>query len=208
MPITESTPQVPVNPYGASKLACEAMIRDEVSAARKDGRPFSATMLRYFNVAGCASDGLLGEDHTPETHLVPSALQAAAGMRPALQLFGADYPTPDGTCIRDYVHVEDLAEAHVVALRAMREHACEAYNVGIGHGFSVREVFAECERVVGRKIPVEVVARREGDPPVLLADPARIMRELGWQPRHTTLAPMVESAWRWIQSNPRGYAGS
>ena len=208
MPITESTPQVPVNPYGASKLACEAMIRDEVSAARKDGRPFAATMLRYFNVAGCSADGLLGEDHTPETHLVPSALQAAAGMRRALQLFGADYPTPDGTCIRDYVHVEDLAEAHVVALRAMREHACEAYNVGIGHGFSVREVFAECERVVGRKIPVEVVARREGDPPVLLADPARIMRELGWQPRHTTLAPMVESAWRWIQSNPRGYAGS
>ena len=208
MPIGESTPQAPVNPYGESKLACESMIRAEVAAARKDGRSFAATMLRYFNVAGCASDGLLGEDHVPETHLVPSALQAAAGMRPALQLFGTDYSTPDGTCVRDYVHVEDLAEAHVVALRAMREHACEAYNVGIGRGFSVREVFAECERVAGRRIPVEVAPRRDGDPPVLLADPARIMRELGWQPAHRTLAPMVESAWRWIQANPRGYEGS
>lgn len=205
MPIAEDTPQVPVNPYGASKLACEAIIRGEVDAARAEGRAFGATMLRYFNVAGCASDGLLGEDHTPETHLVPSALQAALGQRPALQLFGTDYPTPDGTCIRDYVHVEDLATAHVDALQALRPHRCDAFNVGIGHGFSVREVFAECERVVGRPIPVQVAARRAGDPPVLLSDPARIMRELGWSPRHRTLAPMVESAWRWMQANPGGY---
>ncbi len=208
MPITEATPQSPVNPYGASKLACEAIVRDEVAAARKDGRPFAATMLRYFNVAGCASDGLLGEDHSPETHLVPSALQAALGMRPALRLFGTDYPTPDGTCVRDYVHVEDLAAAHVAARGAMRDHAGEAFNVGIGHGFSVREVLAECERVVGKPIPAEVAPRRDGDPPVLLADPSRIMRELAWRPRHTTLAPMVESAWRWMKANPRGYAGS
>ena len=205
MPIAEDTPQAPVNPYGASKLACEAIIRGEVDAARAEGRPFGATMLRYFNVAGCASDGLLGEDHTPETHLVPSALQAALGMRPAMQLFGTDYPTPDGTCVRDYVHVEDLATAHVDALGALRPHACEAFNVGIGRGFSVREVLAECERVVGRPIPVEVAPRRAGDPPVLLSDPARIMRDLGWKPRHRTLAPMVESAWRWMQANPRGY---
>ena len=206
MPISESTPQVPVNPYGASKLACEHIIRGEVDAARAEGRAFGATMLRYFNVAGCASDGLLGEDHSPETHLVPSALQAALGQRPALQLFGTDYPTPVGTCIRDYVHVEDLATAHVDALHALRPHACEAYNVGIGHGFSVREVLAECERVVGRPIPVQVAARRPGDPPVLLSDPARIMQELGWAPRHRTLAPMAESAWRWMQANPGGYA--
>jgi UDP-glucose 4-epimerase len=162
-------------------------------------------MLRYFNVAGSASDGLLGEDHDPETHLVPSALQAALGLRPALQLFGTDYPTPDGTCIRDYVHVEDLACAHVDALHALKPHACEAYNVGIGHGFSVREVFAECERVVGRPIPVSVAQRRDGDPPELLSDPTRIMRELKWSPRHRTLAPMVESAWKWMQSHPQGY---
>jgi UDP-glucose 4-epimerase len=207
MPISESTPQAPVNPYGASKLACESIIRGETEAAARDGRPFSATLLRYFNVAGCSSDGLLGEDHSPETHLVPSALQAALGMRPALQLFGTDYPTPDGTCIRDYVHVEDLAAAHVEALHAQRPHAVEAFNVGIGHGFSVREVLYECERAVGRPIPVEVAPRRAGDPPVLLSDPSRIMRELGWKPRHRTLAPMVESAWRWMSANPRGYAG-
>ena len=207
MPIAEDTPQRPVNPYGASKLACESMIRAEVEAAQRDGRPFAATMLRYFNVAGCASDGLLGEDHDPETHLVPSALQAALGLRPALQLFGTDYPTPDGTCIRDYVHVEDLATAHVDALHAQRDHACEAFNVGIGRGFSVREVLAECERVVGRPIPVTIAPRRAGDPPELLSDPARIMRELHWKPRHVTLAPMAESAWAWMQAHPRGYRG-
>lgn len=205
MPISESTPQRPVNPYGASKLACEAIIRDEVAAAQREGRAFGATMLRYFNVAGCASDGLLGEDHDPETHLVPSALQAALGMRPALQLFGTDYPTPDGTCIRDYVHVEDLASAHVDALHALKPHECEAFNVGIGHGFSVREVFAECERVVGRPIPITVAARRDGDPPELLADPRRIMSILKWAPKHRTLQPMVESAWKWMQSHPQGY---
>ena len=207
MPITEDTPQRPVNPYGASKLACEQIIRGEVDAARRDGRAFAATMLRYFNVAGSAADGLLGEDHSPETHLVPSALQAALGLRPALQLFGTDYPTPDGTCIRDYVHVEDLAAAHVDALHGLRDRSCDAFNVGVGHGFSVREVLAECERVVGRPIPVEVCPRRDGDPPVLLADPTRIMGALRWRPAHRTLAPMVESAWRWMQDNPRGYAG-
>ena len=206
MPIGEDTPQVPVNPYGASKLACESIIRGEVDAARREGRDLSATMLRYFNVAGCSADGLLGEDHEPETHLVPSALQAALGLRPALQLFGTDYPTPDGTCIRDYVHVEDLAAAHVEALHAQRPHSCEAYNVGIGRGFSVREVLAECERAVGRPIPVEVAPRRAGDPPVLLSDPSRIMREIGWKPRHAGLATMAGSAWRWMQANPQGYA--
>jgi UDP-glucose-4-epimerase GalE len=207
MPISEDTPQRPVNPYGANKLACEEIIRGEVEAARRERRDFSATMLRYFNVAGCSEDGLLGEDHTPETHLVPSALQAALGMRPALQLFGTDYPTPDGTCIRDYVHVEDLAAAHVDALHALRPGSCEAFNVGIGRGFSVREVLAECERAAGRPIPVEVAPRRDGDPPMLLSDPARIMSVLGWAPRHRTLGPMAESAWRWMQANPRGYAG-
>ena len=207
MPIPETTQQRPVNPYGASKLACEEIIRGEVEAAQRERRDFAATMLRYFNVAGCSSDALLGEDHVPETHLVPSALQAALGIRPALRLFGTDYPTPDGTCIRDYVHVEDLATAHVDALHALRSGSCEAFNVGIGHGFSVREVLAECERVAGRPIPVEVAPRRDGDPPMLLSDPARIMATIGWTPRHRTLGPMVESAWRWMQANPRGYAG-
>jgi UDP-glucose 4-epimerase len=207
MPITEDTPQRPVNPYGASKLACEEIIRGEVAAARAGGRDFAATMLRYFNVAGCADDGLLGEDHAPETHLIPSALQAALGLRPALQLFGTDYPTPDGTCIRDYVHVEDLAAAHVAALHGLTPGTCDAFNVGIGHGFSVREVLAECERVTGRPIPIEVTSRREGDPAVLLADPTRILGTLRWVPRHRTLSPMVESAWRWLRANPRGYGG-
>ena len=205
MPITEDTPQRPCNPYGSAKLACETMIAEEAEAARRDGRGFGAILLRYFNVAGCASDGTLGEDHDPETHLVPSALQAALGARPALEIFGTDYPTPDGTCIRDYVHVEDLASAHVDALRALRPRECRAFNVGIGHGFSVREVLDACERAVGRPIPANVAPRREGDPPELRSDPARIMRELGWTPRHRTLAPMVESAWRWMQANPRGY---
>jgi UDP-glucose-4-epimerase GalE len=205
MPITEDTPQQPCNPYGSAKLACETMIAEEAEAARRDGRAFGAILLRYFNVAGCASDGSLGEDHDPETHLVPSALQAALGARPALEIFGTDYPTPDGTCIRDYVHVEDLASAHVDALRALRPRECRAFNVGIGHGFSVREVLDACERAVGRPIPANVAPRREGDPPELRSDPARIMRELGWSPRHRTLAPMVESAWRWMQANPRGY---
>ncbi len=205
MPIVETMPQRPCNPYGSAKLACETMIREQVEGARRTGGDFGAVLLRYFNVAGCSSDGLLGEDHDPETHLVPSALQAALGKRPALEIFGTDYPTPDGTCIRDYVHVEDLAAAHVDAVAGLRPAECRAFNVGIGRGFSVREVLAECERVVGRPIPAKVAPRREGDPPELRSDPSLVMRELGWKPRHVTLAPMVESAWRWMQANPAGY---
>ena len=205
MPIAEDTPQRPCNPYGSAKLACETMIAEEVEAARRESRDFGAVLLRYFNVAGSAADGSLGEDHEPETHLVPSALQAALGKRPELEIFGTDYPTPDGTCVRDYVHVEDLAAAHVDAIAGLRPRECRAYNVGIGRGFSVREVLAECERVVGRPIPAKVAPRREGDPPELRSDPSRIMAELGWTPRHVTLAPMVESAWRWMQRHPSGY---
>ncbi len=208
VPIAEDAPQRPINPYGQSKLACEAMLAAEVDAAARAGRPFAGVMLRYFNVAGASADGLLGEDHRPETHLIPSALQAVLGLRPPLELFGSDYPTADGTCVRDYVDVQDLVRAHVDALDALRDGECRAYNVGIGHGFSVRQVIDACARVTGRPVPVLAAPRRAGDPPMLVADPAKIMRELGWTPRVNTPEPMVESAWKWMQRHPHGYAAA
>ncbi|MFO0963389.1 MAG: UDP-glucose 4-epimerase GalE [Phycisphaerales bacterium] len=204
-PIQEDDPQAPISPYGASKLACEAMVRAEVEAARAAGRPFAAAMLRYFNVAGASADGLLGEDHRPETHLIPAALQAIRGDRPPLVLFGDDYPTPDGTCVRDFVEVEDLVQAHLRALAALRPGECRAYNVGLGEGFSVRQVLDACARAAGAPVPVEPGARRAGDPPVLVADARRIVAELGWSPRVRDPAQMAARMWRWMQSHPRGY---
>jgi UDP-glucose 4-epimerase len=203
IPIHEELPQSPINPYGWSKLFSERMMRD-LCAATPD---LSVAALRYFNVAGCAEDGTLGEDHVPETHLIPSIFLALLGVRDKITVFGDDYPTPDGTCIRDYVHVEDLADAHVVALEKLKP-GFNAYNLGIGRGDSVKEILSATEAVVGRPMPIEIGPRRPGDPPALYADPKKIERELGWRARRTDIRQTIESAWRWFQKHPRGYAST
>lgn len=203
MPIVESTPQAPINPYGASKLFVERILLD-FAAARKE---FGFVALRYFNVAGCSAAGGIGEDHHPETHLIPVAIQAALGRRGPLQLFGTDYETPDGTCIRDYVHVEDLCAAHLLALDAVQPGSGRFLNLGIGRGYSVREVIDAVQRVGGREVPVEIAPRRPGDPPELIADGSLARAHLGWTPRYTDLDQIVETAWKWFEDHPQGYAG-
>lgn len=205
IPIREDTPQRPINPYGASKLAFEKVLRDEVAALR-DPAPLAAIALRYFNVAGSDPKGRIGEDHRPETHLIPICLEVALGKRPHLTIFGEDYATPDGTCVRDYVHVEDLVSAHLSALDALRPGEFRAFNVGIGRGYSVREVLESCRRVTAHPIPAVAGPRRPGDPPSLYADPSAIRRDLGWQARWTDLDAVVATAWRWMKTHPRGYA--
>jgi UDP-glucose-4-epimerase GalE len=193
MPIDEDTPQRPINPYGATKLAIERMLADYGAAYG-----LRSASLRYFNAAGCDPDGETGELHDPETHVIPRVLMAAAGEIEHVEVFGTDYPTPDGTCLRDYIHVADLARGHVQALDYLqRGGATTAVNLGTGRGFSVREVIAAAEQVTGRRIPVREAPRRPGDPPVLVADPARARALLGFAPRYTELAPMVATAWRW-----------
>ncbi|WP_048437958.1 UDP-glucose 4-epimerase GalE [Caenimonas sp. SL110] len=193
-PIPEDHAQSPVNPYGASKLMVERMLRDFDAA-----HGLRSISLRYFNAAGADVDGLIGECHEPETHLIPLALDAAAGTG-SLTVFGDDYPTPDGTCVRDYIHVDDLARAHVLALGALESgRPTTAYNLGNGMGFSVREVIETVERVTGRKVPHTIGPARAGDPPALVGDASRVRRELGWNPQHTTLEAIVETAWRWHQ---------
>jgi UDP-arabinose 4-epimerase len=194
--IDELHAQNPINPYGMSKLMIERILRDYDAAYG-----LRSISLRYFNAAGADCDGEIGEAHDPETHLIPLVLQTALGERPAIDVFGTDFATPDGTCIRDYVHVEDLAQAHVLALRALeRGAATTAYNLGNGCGYSVREVIDVCERVTARKIVWNAANRREGDPPVLIADSHRARRELGWRPQYESLEEIVASAWRWHSS--------
>ncbi len=205
VPIPETCPQAPLSPYGRTKLHGEHLLGDYAQACRRRGRPFAYAALRYFNVAGCDRSGVLGEDHDPETHLIPVVLQAALGQRPHVGIFGTDYPTPDGTCIRDYVHVEDLAAAHVRVMDALAPGAELAYNLGIGQGYSVREIIRAAERVTGRPIPVREEPRRAGDPPRLWADPARVKAELGWSAQITDLEAIVESAWAWFRAHPHGY---
>jgi UDP-glucose-4-epimerase GalE len=200
VPITEDQPQKPINPYGNGKLATEFALSDYAAAY---GWGFAA--LRYFNAAGASPDGSIGEDHDPETHLIPLVLQAAAGRRPAVQVFGTDYATPDGTCIRDYIHVDDLAEAHLLALEKLSPGVALKLNLGTGRGYSVREVIRVAEEVTGRKVPVAEVPRRAGDPPILVAAADRARRELGWQPRYTELRPIVDTAWKWHREHPNGY---
>jgi UDP-glucose-4-epimerase GalE len=201
VPITENEKQQPINPYGFTKLVIERALSDYAAAYG-----WSYAALRYFNASGAAAEGDLGEDHDPETHLIPIVLQTALGQREAVLVFGDDYPTPDGTCIRDYIHVEDLAAAHISALNRLGPGVQFQLNLGTGAGFTVRQVIDACERVSGRKIPCRIAPRRAGDPPALVANAERARRELGWHPKYTTIESIVETAWRWHQSHPQGYA--
>jgi UDP-glucose 4-epimerase len=207
VPIREDCPQVPINPYGASKLYGERMIIEFAASRQRAGRRFACAMLRYFNVAGADPQGRLGEDHSPESHLIPICLQAALGQRPGVQVFGSDWPTHDGTCIRDYVHVSDLVRAHLSVQEVLRPGDVRRYNIGIGRGFSVRECVESVRRVTGVPITSSDGPRRDGDPPVLTADASLIQRELGWQPVWTDLDAIVDSAWQWFKANPRGWSG-
>lgn len=200
VPIAEDHPQSPVNPYGFTKLAIERALSDY-----RHAYDFGYAALRYFNAAGAAADGSIGEDHDPESHLIPIALQVALGQRESLKIFGDDYPTPDGTCIRDYVHVDDLAMAHLTALEMLEPGSEIKLNLGIGRGSSVREVVETCEKVTGRSIRTESAPRRPGDPPELVADPRRARAVLNWEPKVTSLEAIVETAWRWHSANPSGY---
>jgi len=196
VPIPESHPQHPINPYGRSKRVIEQMLEDFGAAYG-----LRSMSLRYFNAAGADPEGMIGEDHDPETHLIPLALDAAAGRRPEVTIFGQDYDTPDGTCIRDYVHVSDLADAHLRALRALESGASTAaYNLGTGVGHSVKEVIQVVRDVTGRHIREVAGARRPGDPPRLISDPGSVGRALGWSPRHSDLPTMIQSAWNWYQA--------
>jgi UDP-glucose 4-epimerase len=198
VPIPETSPTLPTNPYGASKLAVDRMI-GAVSVARG----LMATSLRYFNVAGAS--GRFGEDHHPETHLIPLVLRAAAGTRDPVRIFGTDYPTHDGTAVRDYIHVEDLGRAHLLALEAASLGEHRVYNLGNGAGFSVQEVVEAARTVTGRPIEAVEAPRRAGDPAVLVASSARIRAELGWKPEKPGLEAMISDAWDWMQANPHGY---
>lgn len=202
IPITEDTPQSPINPYGWSKLFVERVLLDYAAATPE----FAFAALRYFNVAGSAADGSIGEDHEPETHLIPVLLNVVLG-RGSATVFGDDYPTPDGTCIRDYIHVEDLVDAHAVVMDALQPGDQRFYNLGIGEGRSVMQVVDAARAVTGHAIPVEIGPRREGDPPVLYADASKIERELGWKAKRTDLKETIRSAWGWFRERPGGMNG-
>lgn len=199
-PITEQHPQRPINAYGETKLAIERALPHFERAYG-----LRSVALRYFNAAGADPDGVLGEDHSPEIHVVPRAIDAAFG-RTSFTIFGQDYDTPDGTCLRDYVHVTDLASAHLLALESLRAGGpSTSYNLGNGNPLSVRQVLSSVERVTGRTVPAAEGPRRPGDPGVLFASSARIKRELGWTPRYENIDVIVETAWRWRDRHPRGY---
>lgn len=193
VPITEAHPQDPINPYGASKLVIERMLKDFDTAYG-----IRSISLRYFNAAGADPDGEIGEDHDPETHLIPLALLTAAGKQSCLHVYGSDYDTPDGTCIRDYIHVTDLADAHVLALKALEAGSgTTAYNLGNGNGFSVIEVIECAKKIAGKPIPVKIVERRAGDPPILVANSETIKTDLAWLPKYTDIGVIIQTAWNW-----------
>jgi UDP-glucose 4-epimerase len=199
VPISEEEPLQPTNAYGASKLLVEQML---AWLNRIHGLRYCS--LRYFNAAGATGD--LGEAHRPETHLIPLVLQTAAGQRETISIFGTDYPTTDGTCIRDYIHVSDLAKAHTLALAGLESHSNLIYNLGNGQGFSVRQVIESARAVTGCSIPVVEAPRRPGDPAILVASSEKIRRELHWQPEYSQLEKIIESAWKWLRAHPHGYA--
>jgi UDP-glucose 4-epimerase len=201
LPITEDLPQHPINPYGQTKLDVENAL---ATLAEAHGLSFAA--FRYFNAAGAAQDGTIGEDHDPETHLIPLAFYAVQGRIPHLTVFGTDYPTPDGTCLRDYVHVDDLARAHIAVFDKLATPGSKFfYNLGTGTPTSVRQVIDAVEKATGRKVPLKEGPRRAGDPPSLYADATKARRELGWQVEHTGIDTIVETAWRWHRANPDGF---
>jgi UDP-glucose-4-epimerase GalE len=202
VPITEDEPQKPINPYGNTKLAVERALHDYAHAYQ-----IGAVALRYFNAAGASPDDTIGEDHDPETHLIPLVLQTALGRRPHIAVFGHDYPTEDGTCVRDYIHVDDLAEAHLLALEHTKPGEMLCYNLGTGWGYSVREVIKAAEKVTGKQIPIQDAPRRAGDPPVLVAGADKAQHELGWKARYADLHDIIETAWNWHRTHPKGYGG-
>ncbi len=202
IPIRETDPTLPTNPYGETKLALEKMLHwcDQAYGIK-------AVALRYFNAAGAHPDGNIGEDHQPESHLLPLILQVALGQRGVIAIYGDDYETKDGTCIRDYIHVMDLAQAHRLALNFLREKGTGGiYNLGNGQGFSVKEVIARARVITGHPIPSRISVRRAGDPAVLVASAAKAQAELGWQPAYSGLDEIIASAWNWHRKHPRGYA--
>ncbi|MDQ7094824.1 UDP-glucose 4-epimerase GalE [Desulfosporosinus sp. PR] len=202
IPIQEQDRKEPTNPYGETKLAIETMLKwcDQAYGVKY-------VALRYFNAAGAHSDGQIGEDHRPESHLIPIILQVALGQRERLAVFGDDYPTPDGTCVRDYIHVTDLANAHWLALQKLRRTGESAvYNLGNGEGFSVRQVVEKAREVTGHPIPLEIVPRRAGDPAVLIASSEKAQRELAWKPQFNSLGQIIQTAWNWQRNHPKGYA--
>ncbi|HEY0947487.1 MAG TPA: UDP-glucose 4-epimerase GalE [Opitutaceae bacterium] len=202
MPIVETLPQSPINPYGQTKLDIENALK---ALAHAHGLSFAA--FRYFNAAGAAEDGSIGEDHSPETHLIPVAIDAAVGKRPALQVFGTDYPTPDGTCLRDYVHVDDLSRAHIAVFEKLAKPGTALfYNLGTGKPTSVFEVIRAVEKVTGKKVPYVTAPRRAGDPPALYADSSKAQTELGWKIKYTEIEPIVATAWKWHSAHPKGFA--
>lgn len=204
-PVTEDAPYAPLSPYGMSKLHGEQVLDNFLEGRTHQNFPFAFAALRYFNVAGCDRTGVLGEDHDPHSHIIPIVLEVALGKRDKITIFGEDYDTPDGTCIRDYIHVEDLVDAHLRVLEALEDGESRRYNLGIGKGYSVKDIIESCRRVTGHAIPAETGARRPGDPPALFADPGKVQRDLGWTAEITELDAIVESAWKWMRANPQGY---
>lgn len=200
IPIAETTSQLPINPYGFTKLVIEHALTDYAAAYG-----FGAAALRYFNAAGAHPDGDIGEDHDPESHLIPIVLQTALGQRERIGIFGDDYPTPDGTCIRDYIHVDDLADAHLRALDLLKPSSNLQLNLGTGHGHSVKSVIEACREVTGHPIPTTTESRRPGDPAELVADSSLAQKVLGWKPKYVDIRDIVETAWNWHQSHPKGY---
>lgn len=201
IPIKEDDKTFPTNPYGETKLAVEKMLKwcDNAYGIKY-------VVLRYFNVAGADVSGKIGEDHNPETHLIPLILQVPLGKRDCINIFGDDYDTKDGTCIRDYIHVTDLADAHILALNKLRRDNLSAtYNLGNGEGFTVKEVIETARKVTGHPIPAKVVSRRAGDPARLVASSDKIIKELGWKPQHDTLEEIINTAWKWHMTHPNGY---
>jgi UDP-glucose 4-epimerase len=195
IPIAEDHPQHPINPYGAGKLTVERVLQDYDPAYG-----LKSVIFRYFNAAGADPDGLFGEDHNPETHLIPLVLQTAAGKRASVSIFGTDYETPDGTCIRDYIHVTDLAQAHVLGLEYLLEHqVSQIFNLGNGSGFSVKEVIDTAKQVTGREISIEECPRRSGDPAILIGSSTKARQILGWKPEYADLTTIVKHAWNWHQ---------
>ncbi len=200
VPITEQTPKAPINPYGESKWAVERMCHYQSQTGR-----LHYAALRYFNACGAGNNGLCGEDHRPESHLIPLIIQAAMGKRPDIKVYGSDYDTPDGTCIRDYIHVDDLCRAHLLAIGKLDDQAEQFYNLGNGQGYSVREVIETVTRVSGKDFKVIEIGRRPGDPAVLTSDASKAKRELGWTPEKPDLETMVATAWQWHNEHPDGY---